>query len=353
MIASPLLDASRPAGQPLPVIACDAVAAQLRTFFDEWRTEPTRFEWRDGDAVSGRHFNVHIAPLRQSRRRAAALPADAGRSHRRDLERALAPRRTPSRQPHRPAQSQRVRRSGRRRRRGGRRRSARGAARRSVAVQPDQRELGRGRRRRGDHHGRAPADLDAAGGRPARARRRGRVRHPAAPRQRQRRCGGGGPAHPVGAVLAVPLGAVRGRSRMRDRLCADRRRIGQRRGTGAQRAVRAQARQDDGARRGPSCGRGGVRALQARSRDRIASRDRHGRPAARLSADRRSGRQQDQRLRGAGALGASGARQHRSGRVHTCCRGGGADRAARPLGARYRAGDAWRGGTSSPVARCR
>ncbi len=59
------LDASRPASQPLPVIACDPIAGHLRAFFDEWRTEPTRFDWRDGDSVSGRHFNVHIAPLKQ------------------------------------------------------------------------------------------------------------------------------------------------------------------------------------------------------------------------------------------------------------------------------------------------
>ncbi len=57
------LDASRPASQPLPVIECTAVAKQLRAFFDRNDNESLRFEWRDGDAVSGRHFHVNIAPM--------------------------------------------------------------------------------------------------------------------------------------------------------------------------------------------------------------------------------------------------------------------------------------------------
>jgi len=59
------LDASRPSSQPLPVIACDPVTLHLRAFFDHDCIGSMRFEWRDGDTVSGRHFNVNIAPLRQ------------------------------------------------------------------------------------------------------------------------------------------------------------------------------------------------------------------------------------------------------------------------------------------------
>ena len=59
------LDALRPPSQPLPVIACDPVALHLRAFFDHDCIESVRFEWRDGDAVSGRHFNVYVAPLKQ------------------------------------------------------------------------------------------------------------------------------------------------------------------------------------------------------------------------------------------------------------------------------------------------
>jgi diguanylate cyclase (GGDEF)-like protein len=59
------LDATRPASQPFPVIACEPVTLNLRAFFDHGGIESMRFEWRDGDSVSGRHFNVHVAPLRQ------------------------------------------------------------------------------------------------------------------------------------------------------------------------------------------------------------------------------------------------------------------------------------------------
>jgi len=58
-----LLNAARPTSQPLPVIACDPVAEELRAFFDRADGEISRFEWRDGDAVSGRYFHVNIAPL--------------------------------------------------------------------------------------------------------------------------------------------------------------------------------------------------------------------------------------------------------------------------------------------------
>src|SRR5579859_1781516 len=57
------LDASRPASQPLPVIACAVVVKALHVFFDRNDNENLRFEWRDGDTVSGRHFHVNLAPL--------------------------------------------------------------------------------------------------------------------------------------------------------------------------------------------------------------------------------------------------------------------------------------------------
>jgi diguanylate cyclase (GGDEF)-like protein len=58
-----LLDSLRPASQPLPVIACQGILRGLKAFFARDDDEPVRFEWRDGDAVSGRHFHVNIAPL--------------------------------------------------------------------------------------------------------------------------------------------------------------------------------------------------------------------------------------------------------------------------------------------------
>jgi diguanylate cyclase (GGDEF)-like protein len=57
------LDAIRPADQPMPVIAAPDVTRQLRAFFDAADGAERRFDWRDGDQVSGRHFQVNIAPL--------------------------------------------------------------------------------------------------------------------------------------------------------------------------------------------------------------------------------------------------------------------------------------------------
>ena len=58
------LDASRPLSLPLPIIDCLPIAHRLRAFFDQVRVDNMLFEWRDGDDVSGRHFNVNIAPLK-------------------------------------------------------------------------------------------------------------------------------------------------------------------------------------------------------------------------------------------------------------------------------------------------
>jgi diguanylate cyclase (GGDEF)-like protein len=57
------LDTIRPTDQPMPVIAAPAVTRQLRDFFDAADGVERRFDWRDGDQVSGRHFRVNIASL--------------------------------------------------------------------------------------------------------------------------------------------------------------------------------------------------------------------------------------------------------------------------------------------------
>jgi len=58
------LDGVRTPSQPLPIIACMPIAQRLRGFFDSEQSDKLLFEWRDGDDVSGRHFNVNIAPLK-------------------------------------------------------------------------------------------------------------------------------------------------------------------------------------------------------------------------------------------------------------------------------------------------
>ncbi len=57
------LDASRPASPPMAVIACAEIERELAAFFERADGEAARFEWRDGDAVSGRYFHVNLAPL--------------------------------------------------------------------------------------------------------------------------------------------------------------------------------------------------------------------------------------------------------------------------------------------------
>ena len=57
------LDASRLVDATLPLIDCVPIAMALRSFFDDGGTGSVCIEWRDGDSVSGRHFNVYVAPL--------------------------------------------------------------------------------------------------------------------------------------------------------------------------------------------------------------------------------------------------------------------------------------------------
>jgi diguanylate cyclase (GGDEF)-like protein len=59
------LNAMRPAGAPLPIVRCAPIATVAEALLGAGASaELTRsLEWRDGDAVSGRHFTVHFAPL--------------------------------------------------------------------------------------------------------------------------------------------------------------------------------------------------------------------------------------------------------------------------------------------------
>jgi len=60
------LDAFRPNGEPMPIISCPPVARALRAFLgeEEGKGDPAdRFDWRDGEDVGGRHFQVHLARL--------------------------------------------------------------------------------------------------------------------------------------------------------------------------------------------------------------------------------------------------------------------------------------------------
>ncbi len=63
------LDTYRPTNRPLSITGAAPVAEHLALFFDRYRAasglpDNMLFEWRDGDDVSGRHFNVTIAPLK-------------------------------------------------------------------------------------------------------------------------------------------------------------------------------------------------------------------------------------------------------------------------------------------------
>ena len=65
------LEASRPASESAPIAANPPIARRLRDFFVQDADE-VRFDWRDGDQVSGRHFQVCISPLAQ-------IPGDSAR----------------------------------------------------------------------------------------------------------------------------------------------------------------------------------------------------------------------------------------------------------------------------------
>ena len=56
------LDASRPGNQPLSIAASPGMGRHLHDFFRAPDSE-IRFDWRDGDQVSGRHFQACISPL--------------------------------------------------------------------------------------------------------------------------------------------------------------------------------------------------------------------------------------------------------------------------------------------------
>ncbi|WBO22204.1 putative bifunctional diguanylate cyclase/phosphodiesterase [Sphingomonas abietis] len=58
------LDGWRPSRQPVSVIDSPGMARPIRDFFDGTEQE-TRFDWRDGDQVSGRHFQVSISRLQR------------------------------------------------------------------------------------------------------------------------------------------------------------------------------------------------------------------------------------------------------------------------------------------------
>ena len=299
------LDASRPASQPLPVLECPAVAKQLHAFFDRNDNENLRFEWRDGDAVSGRHFQVNIAPMvpiegepprclltlvdrtveiENARSLRAELLHDSltGLPNRSAFAEAVDEVMASAARATMPCCWSICRASA------AINESLGGVAGDEVIITVARRLISTLRagdllaRIGGDEFGillrLAHGTDDAA----AAARR-------------------------IQSVLSAPVPPcpVRGRHRMRDRLRDGRRGADQRRGTGPQRPVRAQARQVDRPRRGAPSGRGGVRALQARSRDRAAPRDRSGRPAPRLPADHRSRHRPRHRLRGAVALDAS------------------------------------------------
>ncbi|HEY0315718.1 MAG TPA: bifunctional diguanylate cyclase/phosphodiesterase, partial [Sphingomonas sp.] len=59
------LDASRPAGQPASIVENPTIVRRLLEFFGR-PFEELRFDWRDGDQVSGRHFQACISPLVQA-----------------------------------------------------------------------------------------------------------------------------------------------------------------------------------------------------------------------------------------------------------------------------------------------
>jgi diguanylate cyclase (GGDEF)-like protein len=56
------LDAARPGNQPLSIAASPGMGRNLHDFFGAPDSE-IRFDWRDGDQVSGRHFQACISPL--------------------------------------------------------------------------------------------------------------------------------------------------------------------------------------------------------------------------------------------------------------------------------------------------
>jgi diguanylate cyclase (GGDEF)-like protein len=56
------LDAARPGNQPLSIAASPGMGRHLHDFFGAPDRE-IRFDWRDGDQVSGRHFQACISPL--------------------------------------------------------------------------------------------------------------------------------------------------------------------------------------------------------------------------------------------------------------------------------------------------
>ncbi|MDH7639712.1 bifunctional diguanylate cyclase/phosphodiesterase [Sphingomonas sp. MAHUQ-71] len=58
------LDASRPASAPMPIVESPEIVRRLIEFFAR-PGEELRFDWRDGDQVSGRHFQACISPLAQ------------------------------------------------------------------------------------------------------------------------------------------------------------------------------------------------------------------------------------------------------------------------------------------------
>ncbi len=58
------LDAGRSGAEMLPIEVSPGLTARLLDFFGE-STSEVRFDWRDGDQVSGRHFQACISPLKQ------------------------------------------------------------------------------------------------------------------------------------------------------------------------------------------------------------------------------------------------------------------------------------------------
>jgi len=59
-----MLDGSRPASAPMPIVESPEIVHRLVEFFAR-PGEELRFDWRDGDQVSGRHFQACVSPLAQ------------------------------------------------------------------------------------------------------------------------------------------------------------------------------------------------------------------------------------------------------------------------------------------------